>query len=138
MEKIDEEDVDCFLLKMEQIRELEENRETDMGKWHRFSQCIIRIPAFFLPVEGTLAADIFWSENRPETMFLTEERTEGITLQELKEAEFLWKEGEENPLEPVKKMLEKLDDLAERANYSRNELINFLLVSAIEIVKIEE
>ncbi len=110
MEKIDEEDVDCFLLKMEQIRELEENRETDMGKWHRFSQCIIRIPAVFLPVEGTLAADIFWSENRPETMFLTEERTEGITLQELKEAEFLWKEGEENPLEPVKKMLEKLDD----------------------------
>ncbi len=35
-------------------------------------------------------------------------------------------------------LLEKLDDLAERANYSRNELINFLLVSAIEIVKIEE
>jgi metal-responsive CopG/Arc/MetJ family transcriptional regulator len=35
-------------------------------------------------------------------------------------------------------LLEKLDDLAERTNYSRNELINFLLVSAIEIVKIEE
>ncbi len=33
-------------------------------------------------------------------------------------------------------LLEKLDDLAERTNYSRNELINFLLVSAIEIVKI--
>jgi metal-responsive CopG/Arc/MetJ family transcriptional regulator len=35
-------------------------------------------------------------------------------------------------------LLDKLDDLAERTNYSRNELINFLLVSAIEIVKIEE
>lgn len=35
-------------------------------------------------------------------------------------------------------LLDKLDDLAERTNYSRNELINFLLVSAIEIVKIEK
>ena len=35
-------------------------------------------------------------------------------------------------------LLETKDDLAERTNYSRNELINFLLVSAIEIVKIEE
>ena len=32
-------------------------------------------------------------------------------------------------------LLDKLDDLAERTNYSRNELINFLLVSVIEIVK---
>lgn len=35
-------------------------------------------------------------------------------------------------------LIEKLDDLAEKTNYSRNELINSLLVSAIEIVKIEE
>lgn len=110
MEKIDEEDIDCFLLKMERIREQKENQETDMGEWHRFSECLIWIPAVFRPADGESAADIFWSENRPETMFLTEGRTEGITLQELEETDFLWKEGAENPLEQVRKMLGKLDD----------------------------
>ena len=37
-----------------------------------------------------------------------------------------------------KEMLEKLEVLAARTNRSRNELINLLLESAINIVKIEE
>ena len=35
-------------------------------------------------------------------------------------------------------MLHRLDDLSARTNRSRNELINLLLASALEIVKIEE
>lgn len=35
-------------------------------------------------------------------------------------------------------MLERLDRLAAQTNRSRNELINFLLDSAMEIVKVEE
>jgi len=35
-------------------------------------------------------------------------------------------------------MLEKLDNLSAETNRSRNELINLLLQSALEIVKIEE
>lgn len=35
-------------------------------------------------------------------------------------------------------MLEKLEDLSAKTNRSRNELINLLLESAINIVKIEE
>ncbi len=35
-------------------------------------------------------------------------------------------------------MLEKLEELSAKTNRSRNELINLLLESAIEIVKIEE
>lgn len=35
-------------------------------------------------------------------------------------------------------MLERLDELAAKTNRSRNELINILLDSAINIVKIEE
>lgn len=35
-------------------------------------------------------------------------------------------------------MLERLDRLAAQTNRSRNELINLLLDSAIEIVKVEE
>ena len=34
--------------------------------------------------------------------------------------------------------LERLDRLSERTNRSRNELINLLLESAMDIVKIEE
>lgn len=36
------------------------------------------------------------------------------------------------------KMLERLDRLAAQTNRSRNELINLLLDSAMEIVKVEE
>ncbi len=35
-------------------------------------------------------------------------------------------------------MLEKLEDLSAKTNRSRNELINLLLESAINIVKVEE
>ncbi|WP_251317973.1 ribbon-helix-helix protein, CopG family [Flintibacter muris] len=35
-------------------------------------------------------------------------------------------------------LIEKLDVLSEQTNRSRNELINLLLVSAIDLVKIEE
>lgn len=35
-------------------------------------------------------------------------------------------------------LIEKLDELSDRTNRSRNELINLLLTSAIDIVKIEE
>ena len=35
-------------------------------------------------------------------------------------------------------MLQKLEDLSAKTNRSRNELINLLLESAVDIVKIEE
>ncbi len=35
-------------------------------------------------------------------------------------------------------MIEKLDSLSVKTNRSRNELINLLLASAIDIVKVEE
>ena len=35
-------------------------------------------------------------------------------------------------------LIEKLDDLSGRTNRSRNELINLLLESAVDIVKVEE
>lgn len=35
-------------------------------------------------------------------------------------------------------MIERLDSLSEKTNRSRNELINMLLESALDIVKIEE
>ncbi|MBR6801467.1 MAG: ribbon-helix-helix protein, CopG family [Eubacteriaceae bacterium] len=35
-------------------------------------------------------------------------------------------------------LIEKLDELSEKTNRSRNELINMLLEAAVEIVKVEE
>ena len=35
-------------------------------------------------------------------------------------------------------LIERLDDLSVKTNRSRNELINILLTSAVDIVKVEE
>lgn len=42
------------------------------------------------------------------------------------------------PVRMKEEMLERLDRLAAQTNRSRNELINLLLDSAMEIVKVEE
>ena len=48
------------------------------------------------------------------------------------------KKGEDVSVRMKDETIERLDKLSAETNRSRNELINFLILSALDIVKIEE
>lgn len=110
MEKIDGEDIDYFLLQIEQS--LKDKTETNKGaeEWRQIMGVEIRIPEAFALADQETAAKIFWSENRPEILFLSEKERAGIVFQSLDAMESFSEEAVENPMERMMSVLKKLDD----------------------------
>ncbi|MCI6810808.1 MAG: hypothetical protein SOX11_07705 [Lachnospiraceae bacterium] len=104
MEKIEGEDYDIFLLqvKKQMIPTLKEDRrkaDTGMG-------FVFPLPETFHRASEEERESIFWSAQRPEVVFLTENKRAGISFQLLEE----WKEKKlEEGLEEVRQVLERLD-----------------------------
>ena len=110
MERINQNDVDCFLLQMERISAAPPQKEKLQEEWYRFSGFIMWIPEIFHLAEQKTAEEIFWSENLPDTLFLTEEKTAGITLQKMKDAVMRGEEAGAELIRNIRHLLEKLDD----------------------------
>ncbi len=104
MDRINEDDIDCFLLQMEQVFAALPEREKRQEDWRHFSGFTMWIPAAFHLADRETAEEIFWSENLPDKVFLTEGNTAGITLQEIEGV------NEADPVADIRKLLEKSDD----------------------------
>ncbi len=107
MERIHENDVDCFLLQTKQIFAPPPKRDKQPSEWRSFPEFSIWIPKLFQSADKETADEIFWSENQPEILFLNPEQNTGITLQTLKEET---PHAKELTIETIKQLLEKLDD----------------------------
>lgn len=110
MERINQNDVDCFLLQMERISAAPPQKEKLQEEWYRFPGFIMWIPEIFRLAEQETAEEIFWSENLPDALFLTEEKTAGITLQKMKDAVMQGEESGAELIRNIRQLLEKLDD----------------------------
>lgn len=110
MERINENDVDCFLQQMEQMFAVQPKREKIQEEWRHFPGFIMWIPEAFQQADRETAEEIFWSENLPDILLLTEEKTVGITVQKLKDASIQWDEEAANPVDDIKQKLEKIDN----------------------------
>lgn len=103
MERINENDVDCFLQQTEQVFAVLPAEEKLPEEWRQFPGFAIWIPGAFHLADRETAEEIFWSEGLPGTVFLTEGNTAGITLQ---------KTGDINMADPaaeIRQLLEKAD-----------------------------
>lgn len=103
MERIDENDVDCFLQQMEQVFAVRQDREKQAEEWRHFPDFDIWIPEVFHPADSEAAAEIFWSEQTPD-LLLAQGNAAGMTLQEAA--------GGQAPdsMEDIRRMLERIDD----------------------------
>ncbi len=110
MEKIDGEDIDYFLLQIEQ--NFKDKAQTNKGaeEWRQIMGFEIRMPEDFALADQETAAKIFWSENRPEILFLSEKERAGIVFQSLDAMENFSEKTVENPMERMRSVLKKLDD----------------------------
>lgn len=110
MERIDGEDIDYFLLQMEAMFNEAPEQEKEDGEWKKFSGYSIWIPKIFRPADQESAMEMFWSDYRPDIMFFTENKTEGVTLQTLDGAGIVGADGGDHLIESVKRLLEVIDD----------------------------
>lgn len=110
MERIDGEDIDSFLLQMEAIFNQEPERDKDDGEWRKICGFRIWTPAVFSPADRESASEIFWSDYRPGIVFLTDRKTEGLTLQTLAETGMTDDTGGEDLIASVKRRLDTVDD----------------------------
>ncbi|MDE6364004.1 MAG: hypothetical protein K2L86_07025 [Lachnospiraceae bacterium] len=104
MERISEEDVDCFLQQMEQLSAAVPVIEKRQEEWRHCQDFCIWVPEVFQRTDREKAEEIFWSEQLPDAVFINEDNTAGITLQRLETAEALISMAE------IRQLLEKLDD----------------------------
>ena len=109
MERIDGEDIDYFLLQIEEVFNEAADRENDDGEWMIFSGFRIWVPKIFSLADQESASEIFWSEYRPDIMLFTDKKTEGVTLQTLGGMGIIGAGGG-HPIESVKQLLETIDD----------------------------
>ena len=106
MEKIEGEDYDIFLLQVKKqfiptFKEEADRRKVDIGMGFVFP-----LPETFHRASEEEKRSMFWSAQRPEVVFLTEDKQAGISFQLLEE----WKEKKPGEgLEEVRQVLEKLD-----------------------------
>lgn len=101
MEKIDHKDLDFFLLRVQTACAKKTEWEKKEAEWRSLYGFKIWIPERFSLADQELAEEVFWSENRPETLFSTDDRTAGITIQII--------ETEIKSVEEVKRQLNNLD-----------------------------
>lgn len=104
MERINEEDVDVYLQQMERVFVTPPERDKRQEEWRHFDGYALWIPDAFCPTGREAAEEIFWSENLPDRLFLTEGNTAGITLQKMKGVDTA------DPIGDIRMLLEKLDD----------------------------
>lgn len=104
MERINEEDVDVYLQQMERVFVTPPERDKRQEEWRHFDGYALWIPDAFCPAGREAAEEIFWSENLPDRLFLTEGNTAGITLQKMKGVDTA------DPIGDIRMLLEKLDD----------------------------
>ena len=104
MERINEEDVDVYLQQMERAFATPPERDKRQEEWRHFDGYALWIPDAFCPAGRETAEEIFWSENLPDRLFLTEGNTAGITLQKMKGVDTA------DPIGDIRMLLEKLDD----------------------------
>ena len=81
MERISEEDVDCFLQQMKRLSEADSAIDMRQEERRHFQDFCIWIPEVFRQTEIENAEEIFWSERLPDVVFLNEDKTAGITLE---------------------------------------------------------
>lgn len=86
MERISEEDVDCFLQQMKRLSEADSAIDMRQEERRHFQDFCIWIPEVFRQTEIENAEEIFWSERLPDVVFLNEDKTAGITLQKFEDA----------------------------------------------------
>lgn len=102
MERISENDVDCFLQQMAQVfaplPEMGKCRE----EWRHLPGFRIWLPGSFQLADRETAEEVFWSEALPEMLYMTEDGTAGITLQTM--------EDREVSVQEVRQRLERLDE----------------------------
>lgn len=93
MERIDHKDLDFFLIQIQAVCAKEPERKKKEEEWRTFHGFRIWIPDNFSLADKKLVEEIFWSESKPEILFITKERTAGITMQviekEIKSAEMM-------------------------------------------------
>ena len=104
MERISEEDVDCFLQQMKRLSEADSAIDMRQEERRHFQDFCIWIPEVFRQTEIENAEEIFWSERLPDVVFLNEDKTAGITLQKFEDART------RVSMTGIRQMLEKLDD----------------------------
>ena len=104
MERINEEDVDVYLQQMKRVFAASPERDKRQEEWRYFDGYALWIPDAFCPAGREAAEEIFWSENLPDRLFLTEGNTAGITLQKMKGVDTA------DPIGDIRMLLEKLDD----------------------------
>ena len=104
MERINEEDVDVYLQQTERVFATPPERDKRQEEWRHFDGYALWIPDAFCPTGRETAEEIFWSENLPDRLFLTEGNTAGITLQKMKGVDTA------DPIGDIRMLLEKLDD----------------------------
>ena len=104
MERISEEDVDCFLQQMKRLSETDSDIEMRQEEWRHFQDFCIWIPEVFQQTEIENVEEIFWSERLPDVVFINEDKTAGITLQKFEDART------RVSMTGIRQMLEKLDD----------------------------
>ncbi len=104
MERINEEDVDVYLQQIERVFAIPPERDKRQEEWRHFDGYALWIPDAFCPTGREAAEEIFWSENLPDRLFLTEGNTAGITLQKMKGVDTA------DPIGDIRMLLEKLDD----------------------------
>lgn len=104
MERINEEDVDVYLQQTERVFATPPERDKRQEEWRHFDGYALWIPDAFCPTGREAAEEIFWSENLPDRLFLTEGNTAGITLQKMKGVDTA------DPIGDIRMLLEKLDD----------------------------
>lgn len=102
MERIDHRDLDFFLLRTQNAFARDPEWEKKKEEWRSLYGFTVWIPERFSLADEKLKEAVFWSENRPDILFTTEEKTAGITMQIIEEE---IRSGEE-----IKKRLRNLDD----------------------------
>ena len=81
MERIDHRDLDFFLLRTQNAFARDPEWEKKKEEWRSLYGFTVWIPERFSLADEKLKEAVFWSENRPDILFTTEEKTAGITMQ---------------------------------------------------------
>ncbi|MDD6626871.1 MAG: hypothetical protein PUF03_01310 [Lachnospiraceae bacterium] len=110
MERIDGEDIDYFLLQIEQRLKDKAETERSAEEWRQIMGFEIWMPEDFALADQERVSKIFWSENRPEILLLSEKERAGIVFQPLDDMENFSEEAAENSMERMMTVLRKLDD----------------------------
>lgn len=102
MKTVNYQDLDFFLLQMQAACPVRPEGLKKEAEWRSIYGFRIWIPESFSLADKDVIEEVFWSENEPEVLFVTEQRTAGITMQSIEQEIQSGKE--------IKNQLSKLDN----------------------------